>query len=596
MKEIKRRFSFLIETRNGEILLVSSLVILVTLFYREIFQYKYTGSDFFAQIAGNSNITKALASPLSPEFLGDTWYRPVDAFTLYLDYSFGGLNAFVYQFTNFVIFIVAILLVYLFVRQIFSDKKLALLSSTIFAFYPIVMHVVPIVTFRAEMLMTVFMILTILLLDKYLKTGNKYYKIFGVISAFLAVCSKEAAIVMMPLLVTFYIIVKGRDQVSNLKKLLYTISPYIASLVFYFILVFLLLGEYTARGISLIDEGISTFIMDRAIAAASFFESMIYPTDVLGLDSYTVINLSGNQAGASYGVSITYVVIAAIALIAVLWVVLYLFKKKIKIRRLFDMQYLKNCFTINDFILFWIASYFAFFIVLYGKFNSYYSFLILAPASVLIACCFLKLKQEKPFNNNLKKILIVIFVIYCIVASPIFANFSNYKTSADIKETMGPGIIDSTAGIPENATIYAIPTYGGVLGEGHAGGIPPHSLAGLLDLEYPDKNWKIIAVSQFTVTNAEEPYSFNYTIELEDDEIAITLNGENVEFYKYLDVYKWFFPVRTNVSISGNLFPYGSTNQNILMESYNLSDYLLMVRIENSRPYVSVISIQDLMT
>ena len=134
MKWVKRRFLSLIETREGEILLVSLLVILVTLIYREILQYKYTGSDFFAQIAGNSDITKALASPLSPEFLGDTWYRPVDAFTLYLDYTISGLNAFTYQLTNFVIFIVAIILIYLFVRQIFADKKLALLSSVIFAF------------------------------------------------------------------------------------------------------------------------------------------------------------------------------------------------------------------------------------------------------------------------------------------------------------------------------------------------------------------------------------------------------------------------------------------------------------------------------
>jgi hypothetical protein len=130
--------------------------------------------------------------------------------------------------------------------------------------------------------------------------------------------------------------------------------------------------------------------------------------------------------------------------------------------------------------------------------------------------------------------------------------------------------------------------------EGYAAGIPPHSMAGLLNLEYPTKNWKIIAVSQFTVKNAEKSYSVNYTIEQEEDKITIMLNGENVEFYKYFEVYKWFFPVRENVSVSGNLFPYGHPNQTIVMESYNLSDYLLMFRADDSRPYVSVISIQDI--
>ena len=88
MKEIKKRISSLMETRKGEVLSVSFLVILASLVYREILQYNYTGPDFFAQIAGNSDITRALASPLSSEFLGENvefysypdvykWFFPV---------------------------------------------------------------------------------------------------------------------------------------------------------------------------------------------------------------------------------------------------------------------------------------------------------------------------------------------------------------------------------------------------------------------------------------------------------------------------------------------------------------------------------------
>jgi len=592
MNKLKRRISSLLETRKGEIFSVSFLVILVSLVYREILQYKYTGPDFFAQIAGNSDIAGALASSLSSEFLGDTWYRPVDAFTIYLDYQIGGLNPFVYQLTSFLIFIAAIVLIYLFVRQMFSDKKLALLSSSIFAFYPFIMHVMPIVTLRAEMLMTVFMILTILFLDKYLETGNRLWQIFGVISGFLAISSKEVAIVMMPLLVIFYIKKKKKDQVLNLKKLIYTISPYIASIVFYFILVFFLLGEYTARGISLIDKGISTFIMDRVIVVASFFESIIYPTDVLGLDKYTVINLYGDEAGGAYGVSIAYVIIAAIALLATLWFIFYLFKKNIKIRRLFDIQYLKNCFTINDFFLFWILSYFVFF-VLYGKFNFFYGFFIIPPASILIAYCFLKLKQEKPFKNNLKKTLIVIFVIYCIMASPIFANFSNNGVVADVKETLVPELIDSAAEIPENVTIYIISMFGGVLGEGYSAGIPTHSLAGLFYLKYPNNHWKLIPVSQFVVTNADKTFSVNYSLEGKNNKITVELSAENAQFYKYPAVSSHPLPTRKDVYVSGDLYPYGHSNQTVVIENYNVSDYLLVCSAKEAKVSVSIVAIKD---
>ena len=590
MKEIKKRIFSLMETKKGEILFVSVLVIFVALVYREILQYKYTGPDFFAQIAGNTDITQALASPLSPVFLGDTWYRPVDAFTLYLNYTIGGLDPFIYQLTNFVIFIIAIVLVYLFVRQLFTNKKLALLSSFIFAFYPLIMLIAPVVTLRAEMLMTVFMILTLLFLDKYLETGNRLWQIFGVISGFLAISSKEAGFVMMPLLVIFYIIIKKKDQVLNLKKLIYNISPYIASIAFYFMLVFLFFNEYFARGMSNVDKGISAFISDRAIVVFRFFESMIYPTDVLGLDKYTVINVYRNDSNIPYEVGFSYIVIAVIALISILWFILYLYKKNIKIRRLFNIQYLKNCFTINDFLLFWILSYFAFF-VLYGKFNWHYNFLLIPPASILISYCLFK--QEKSFKNKLKNIFIIIFVIYCVIASPIFTNFSNYKTSADAKETLVPALIDSTSEIPENATIYLVSTFGGVLGEGYAGGIPPHSLAGLFYLKYPTNNWKLIQVSQFAVTDADKPYSVNYTLKEENNKITVELYGENTQFYKYSDVSSHPLPIRKNVSISGDYYPYGHLNQTIVIENYNVSDYLLICIAKVSRTSVTVIAIED---
>lgn len=585
-RKIKNMLSFLFETKKGEILLVLSLLFVVSLVYSNILSYKYTGEDFFAQVAGNTNLKDALAAPLSQNFLGDNWYRPVDAFTIYLDYTISGLNPFMYQFTNYFIFIFAIFLVYIFVREIFKDKKLAFLSSFIFGLYPLNMYIVPVAEFRAEMLVAVFIILTILFLDRYLDTKDKKWQIFGVISAFLVVGSKEIGFVMMPLLVLFYIILKEKNKQLNLKKLIYTISPYFASVVFYFSLVFIFLGSYGARGMSLAGKSISAMIFDRITAATVFFKSLIYPVDVLGLDNFE-LTLNGGES-----IGLSWIFITVITLIFILFFVMHILRLRIKIRQLFNFHYLEKYFTKFSFLLFWIIAYFSFF-VFYGKFNSYYAFLVMPPAAVLISTWYFK--QEKLFKVNLKKIIVIIFIIYCVIASPIFTSYINYTVSGNAKEILVSEIIDSAAEIPENATIYAVCGFGGVLGEGYSTGIPPYSLKGLLHIKYGEKNWRIIQISQFVVQNANQPYSVNYTLEQLNDTIHIELFGENILFSKYPAVSSHNMPIREDVYVSGDLFPYGNFNQTVIIEKYNISDYLYLCTAEESRAHASIISIKDAM-
>ena len=112
IEEIKQKFYSLMYTRKGEILFFLLLILIGLIIYKDVFFYKYTGADFFAQIAGNSNINDALAAPLSADFLGDNWYRPVDAVTIYLNYEIGGLDPFIYQLTNMIIFISAFMLLF----------------------------------------------------------------------------------------------------------------------------------------------------------------------------------------------------------------------------------------------------------------------------------------------------------------------------------------------------------------------------------------------------------------------------------------------------------------------------------------------------
>jgi hypothetical protein len=196
----------------------------------------------------------------------------------------------------------------------------------------------------------------------------------------------------------------------------------------------------------------------------------------------------------------------------------------------------------------------------------------------------------------LKKTIIVIFVVYCLVASPTFTSYSNYKTGATVIGSLIPDIINSTQNIPNNISIYVVTIYDGVLGNGISAGISTYSLAGLFYLVYPDKHWRVIPIGQFVIVNADKSYSVNYTLEKIDSKIKFELEGKNIFFYKYPGSNRSFhgLPIRENVYVSGEEYPHGSINQTVIIEKYNLSDYVLICNAKDSRVYANIISVGDI--
>ncbi len=67
---------------------------------------------------------------------GETSYRPVVTLSYFFDYSLWRLNAFGYHLTNLLLHITNAVLLYFLINLIAKNKKIALLSSLLFALHP----------------------------------------------------------------------------------------------------------------------------------------------------------------------------------------------------------------------------------------------------------------------------------------------------------------------------------------------------------------------------------------------------------------------------------------------------------------------------
>ncbi len=579
LKQIRTKWDFIISDYRGEYGLLLLILFCFAFLYSTILTFRYTGADFFAQIAGNTNLNEALTTPLSKEFLGDSWYRPVDTITLTLNYQLGGLHPFIYQATNLIIFLATVLIVYFFVKTIFQSKKLAFLSSIIFGLYPLNMYVVPTVTQRAEMLIALFFMITIITLHQFLKTENKIWYILSVCSAFLVVTSKEIGFIMMPVLVFIYIVINQKHESSSIRNIIRLMIPFFMTILVYFSLIALFLGEYSARGLQTGSQGLINLLTDRFIALSIFLKSIVYPVDPFDLDFTYVTLFSGAQIPWGYVIAII------VGFLLFIWFVYYLFQKKISIKSLFSLSFINKQFHHYDFLILWILIYVLFFIS-YGRYAIYYSYFLIAPLSILIALVLLKKKSR--IIDKISKLGVLFFVIFSIALSPVFTSYQNYEESSAVKKAFVPEVISSFQQIPQDATIYVIPAFGGSKGPGYSTGIPPYSLHALLTLSYPNNNWTFYQINQVVIDDAQKPFSSRYMITENQDNLTIDLSATNMLFYQYPEQ-SHTLPVRENVSLSGGFFPMdGKTTQRVTITNRSLATYMLLTSIENNTVHIDL--------
>lgn len=147
-----------------------------------------------------SNVSKVFATDMGmggrDRFI---FYRPLQLFSYFIDYSIWKLNPIGYHLTNILLHILVALTLCWLVNIIYSDAALSLLAAALFVVHPIHTEAVAYISGRGDALAVLFMLLCFIF---YIK-GKKLY-ILMLLSYALSLLSKENALILPVLLLVYH--------------------------------------------------------------------------------------------------------------------------------------------------------------------------------------------------------------------------------------------------------------------------------------------------------------------------------------------------------------------------------------------------------
>jgi tetratricopeptide (TPR) repeat protein len=199
--------------------------------------YKFSGHDDDFMIEENTRLKSDYKSP-SIAFTTDAWfmdkkielYRPLQSLTYMLDYGIGGTKPFMYHLTNLILFLITCCFIFALLVCLKLDRLLSFFSVILFSVHYLFVHTVAWIPARGDLLLTLFSLLTIISLVKYLESSKPVYMLVHTVSCFLALLSKESAMVLPVLsLITIGMFYRSKlfSRLSILLSIYYAITIFI---------------------------------------------------------------------------------------------------------------------------------------------------------------------------------------------------------------------------------------------------------------------------------------------------------------------------------------------------------------------------------
>jgi len=138
---------------------------------------------------------------------GGTFYRPIERITFILDAQLGeGAVIFMSHFSNVLLHILAICLLFIFLIKLKIKKEIAFLFALIFAVHPLTAQTVAFISGRNDSLLAIFVFPAFIFLIDFIETKNKKYFVWHLIFLALALFTKETAAVL-PIVCALYVLI-----------------------------------------------------------------------------------------------------------------------------------------------------------------------------------------------------------------------------------------------------------------------------------------------------------------------------------------------------------------------------------------------------
>jgi protein O-mannosyl-transferase len=185
--------------------------------------------DDTTEILENASIRDL--SDLRFVLLGHSLTRPVTNLSYAIDYAFWGLNAFGYHLTNLLLHALNVVLLFTLVRDIHRDVGgqgrmndgstfAGFTASGLFAVHPMMTEAVGYATGRTELLVATFVLASLYWFRRGLLSQKRLPVVVGIILAMLALGTKETAVIVPFVLLTYdVLILHGRRREERARRL-----------------------------------------------------------------------------------------------------------------------------------------------------------------------------------------------------------------------------------------------------------------------------------------------------------------------------------------------------------------------------------------
>jgi hypothetical protein len=220
---------------------------------------------------------KGVASIFSRELFdsGLNYYRPVYLFTFFLEYRLWKLNPLGYHLVNILLHCAAAALIFILLRYLLrnlnSGEAVAFLASILFVVHPVHTEAVSYISARADSLLAIFVILSLLLyLESFgLKAVRRFvFLAASLLSFVLGLMTKEAALVLVLfLLLCNWYIGEGKSRLKTVTPFLLVGVLYIISRITFFNFSQGLSGTFSRLGVVTLKMRLVCFLKELLVFA-----------------------------------------------------------------------------------------------------------------------------------------------------------------------------------------------------------------------------------------------------------------------------------------------------------------------------------------
>ncbi len=144
-------------------------------------------------------------------------YHPITTLSLALDYAIGGEDPKVYHVINFILHLFNVVLVFVFIKALFKEQRIAFFAALLFGVHPMHLESVALIAQRKDLLYTAFYLLSMTTYVRYVNrndSAKKQWYFLSLALFLLSLLSKSMA-VSLPLVLLLIDVLKGRGIIKE---------------------------------------------------------------------------------------------------------------------------------------------------------------------------------------------------------------------------------------------------------------------------------------------------------------------------------------------------------------------------------------------